>query len=120
LEDVGQHLGRNADPVVTHAYDSITSFPFSGQPNVSPRLCVFGGVIQKIREHLGEPDGIGIQRHRLWRQADSEFVAALLDEGSAAFESTLHHRYQFSSLLADVQFVTADARNIEKIVYESH
>ncbi len=52
---------------------------FSGEPDVPAALCVLGGVVQQVQEHLSEPDGIGVQMERLWRQADSEFVTALIE-----------------------------------------
>src|SRR4029077_14720825 len=95
-------------------------FTISGEPDVTTSFCVLGGVVQQIHEDLSEPDGIGVEIERLWRQANGEFLTTLVDEGTAAFHSAFQNRRQHNTLFTDVQLVAANARHVEKVVYEPH
>ena len=42
---------------VTH---DIAALPLDGQPDVTALLGVLGGVVEQVREHLGQPGQVGV------------------------------------------------------------
>ena len=104
LEDPGQHVARNADAVVTHADNRITSLPFRREPNVPPAFRVLRRVVQQVHKDLPESNGVGVQMDRMWRQADRKFVSALLDQGAAGFQSTFSTRPPAQHVACECRF----------------
>lgn len=50
VEDTGQHVAGDADAVVSHADDSITPFPFNGEPNVPPRFVYLAALFSRFKK----------------------------------------------------------------------
>ena len=98
-----QMLGGDADAGVPHRHDDLVALPLGGQPDVTALVGVLGGVVEQVREHLGQPGRVGVQVDRLGRQRDGEFVACASMSGRLVFDGALDHRRQFDPLLAELQ-----------------
>ena len=69
LKHLGQHFGRNADTVVSHAKHGFAIAAFDGQPDVTAFGRIFGRVVQQIQKYLRHPRQVGVDTHRLDRGA---------------------------------------------------
>ena len=62
VEDAGQHLGRDADAGVPDPDHRLLAVPLDGEPDAPAALGVLGGVVQQVRQDLGQPGQVGVQR----------------------------------------------------------
>ena len=116
LEDPGQHVRRDADAVVAHPHDHRVSLPLGREPDLPAALGVLGRIIEQVQKDLGQPNEVGIERHRLVRQVDDQLVAVLVDHGPACFDGALEHLGQIDALFSQLDFSAADPRQVEQVV----
>ena len=65
VEDAGDHLGADADPVVADAEDDLVGLACHLQADAAAFLGVLRGVVEQVGEHLGEPDQVGVDVDRI-------------------------------------------------------
>ena len=74
LEDVGQHLPRNAHPGVANADDGLLSFAPGRQPDMAAWPGVLRCIVQEVDDDLEQASRVSLQSQRLARQGDIDFV----------------------------------------------
>ena len=60
LEDVREHVRRDADSVVRDRDDRFASHQLHSQSHSAPTLCELGGVVQQVREHLSQSGQVSV------------------------------------------------------------
>src|SRR5690606_27251625 len=87
VKDPPQHVRWNAHAVIAHRDLHIFSGAPRSQTDVAAAWRVLGGIVEQVRKHLREPDGIGPKPQRLRAAFHLELMAALLDQRPAGFDS---------------------------------
>jgi hypothetical protein len=103
---------------VLDPHDDLAALHLAGQPDATSGLGVLRGVVQQIQEHLGQPDQIAVEVHRLRRQRDAQFEAALVDEGAARLDRPVDDLGQLDAPVAKLQRVARDAGDVDEVVDE--
>ena len=87
-----QHVGRDADAGVPDADDHVVPVPAAtASRSDPPAVGVLGGVVQEVREHLGEPGRVAVHPHRLGRQVHVEAVPGRVDQRPAGLDRLADH-----------------------------
>jgi hypothetical protein len=81
---------------------------------------VLRGVVQQIREHLGEPHDVGFENDLVRRKADREVVLQRVENGLARLDGLTYHLAQRRDFFVEIHSVVVDAAHVEKVVDESH
>src|SRR5262249_3702294 len=99
--------------------DNFVPLMLGGKPDVTPVLGVLGSIIEQVGEDLGEADRVCVQMDRLRRQCDGQLMAVGVDEGAGRFDGAPHDYRQFNPLLAQLQFSSSNAGDVEQVVNQS-
>ena len=120
IEDARQHLDRDAHARVADRNHRVTALATPRQRDSSAVLSVLRGIVQQIRDDLGQPHRIGHQSHGLFGQVDDELVASGLDERPARLDGAAQRRTQIHGLSAQLDAAARHARDLHEIVDEPH
>src|SRR4029453_10270077 len=86
VENTGEYLGDDADTAILDGDGHVATNPHSRQLDATALLGIFGGVVEKVGEHLGQPHRVSIEVDRLRRQGEAKRVAAGINERTAPFQ----------------------------------
>ena len=72
IEDVSLHLGRDADPGVSHSQHGLVAFAAERDRDPAAGLGVLGGVVQQVRDDLFQTGRVALDPQRLGREMTSK------------------------------------------------
>src|SRR3569833_239960 len=78
VENAGQQLGRDTDPIVTNADLDFRARLCGSESDTTAPIRVLGGVAQHVTERLRETGGITEHREHTGRHIDRQDVSVLL------------------------------------------
>ena len=111
-----QLLRGNADPGIPDR----DLDPARGRPRAHPDPAalrrVLGRVVQEVRQHLGQPDGVAGEPHRRPRQLHAQRLPAARDLRLRGLDGGGHHGLELDGLGLEHQLVPADPGEVEQIV----
>jgi hypothetical protein len=116
LEDVGQHLGRDALAGVANAEHGLIAVASEGDLDLTTRRGVDGGIVQQVDDHLLETDGVGIDGERRRGVATGDPVPTRLDEPARRFKRLPQDIGKIQPRLAELDLAGGDAGDVEEIV----
>ena len=116
IEDVRQHLGRDANAGVTHAQDHFMVDGLAADGNVPSRRGVLGGVGEQVRNHLAEPRDVGIHQQAASRHLDRQRVISLLEQRARHFDGLRDDFRNLDEIGFQFDLAARDPRHVEKIV----
>jgi hypothetical protein len=116
IENRRQGFRRNADARITHRHDHFVGILRCAKPDVPAAIHVFRRIVQKIRQHLRKPGGVGVEVDRLRRQGNGQLVAGCLDRRTRSVERAIDRRGELDAFLAQGQLSPADATYVEQVV----
>ena len=79
-------------------------------------MCVLGGVVQQVGEHLRQPDYVAIDVDRFGRQVNDEILALSVDQHVAGIHGVSHGIRQQHPRLLQPDFALADAAHVHQII----
>ena len=109
IEDMAQLLRGNADAVVAHMNQYVR--PIELDTHIDPTLCVgvLGGIREQVLHHLRQTNTVGIDRHRLGRQMNTQLLMLALDRCLQRIDRILHHVAQQHALASQLDLALRDA-----------
>src|SRR5262249_40316573 len=116
LEYTGELLGRDADSRVADPYDGLLALAFRLERDRAAVLGVLRGVLENIREDLGQAGKIRLQVDRLLRHGHAKLLLAGRDRGPSGFHRARDRRLEKNSLCLKDDLSGRDPAHIEEII----
>ena len=116
VEDVAQHLRRNADPVVAHRDHRLVLLGMELEPDAPAFRGVLGGVVEEVADHLGQAGGVALHLERARRQRHHQLLAARVDQRPRGLDRARDHRGEVDRLALQRDLAARDARDVEQVV----
>ena len=85
-----------------------------------PSVCILGGVVQQVGEHLGDPYQVGVHRQGYRRRGQRQHVLARIDQRPADLDRAGDDRPRVDGLDAELDLSAGDPRDVEQVVDQSH
>ena len=102
IEDVFLHLGRDADPGVSHSQHGLVALSRQRERDLAAGLGVLRGVVQQVRDDLLQAGRVAFDRGRLGREGLESSCRDASNKGRAASTACVDDRVQVDDLLAEL------------------
>jgi hypothetical protein len=116
LEDAGKVLGGDAGAGVLDTHCHLGAVARGAQPDATAALGELGGIVEQVREDLGEADRVGVEVDGVGRQRQFQVLAGALDEGPRDLQGLVQHGAQRNPLPAQLQLAAGDPADVEQVV----
>src|ERR1051326_2744605 len=120
LEHLWQHLWGDTNAGIPNGDDRRYPVAFRGYRNLSCRsfgsFGVLGGIVEKVRKHLSEPDRVPLQVNGVVRQGKRQFLPVLFNKWPARFKRRINNGSKLYIFFSQFERISGDAIHIEKIV----
>jgi hypothetical protein len=102
LEHPRQHLGRDTASGIADRDDDMVIGHHPRQPDPAPPIGVFDRVVENVRKHLFEPQGVAMNPARAGRQPHVQLLSAQGGRWSQRFGEVEEHVVEIDVLLLSV------------------
>jgi hypothetical protein len=116
VEDRGQVLARDADPVVLHLDLGRAVVPLQRHPDPTARGRVLARVVQQVPDHLLQARGVAQHRHRPVGQRERQVLSLPLERRPMGFHRLRDRLAQVERLRAQADAAARDARDVQQVV----